>query len=332
MKYIIVVFILLLNTQAKILDSKQVFNKTLTKVKKIDISESKSFYGNTTYDETTIKDVVLRYDGFIRNLNANSTHKLIKKGDVLFSIYSKEVVETLDELTIASRSNYKLDFIKNIEDRLHLLDIDKAIVKKIKRTKKTPYYINVKSKFSGIIINKTINEASFVKKGARLFQLADISSIWVNAEVYQKDLPFIKKGMEASIYIEGVGTFKSKVALIHPIMDNKSKTISIRLLLNNNKLNVYPNMFAKIKFTKNKISMLVLPKTAVITKADKHYVFKPLENGEFEPIEVMAKRLNSYQYQIISGLKQNDVVINNALFMLDSDAVTNGLYESDDDW
>ena len=77
--------------------------------------------------------------------------------------------------------------------------------------------------------------------------------------------------------------------------------------------------------------MIVLPKSAVITKANKHYVFKPLPNNQFEPLEIVAKRLNSNQFQIVSGLLRGDKVINNALFMLDSDAVTNGLYEDDDD-
>ena len=332
MKYIVVLFIILVYSDAKIINTKQLFNTSLTKVKKMDISNKKTFYGNTTYDETSINDIVLRYDGYIKDLNANSVHKFIKKDEILFSIYSKEVVQTLDELTIALKHNYNNNFIKNIEDRLMLLDINENIIKQIKKTKKTPYYIDVKSKYTGIIINKSINEASYIKSGERLFQLANISSLWVNAEVYQKDLNFIKKDMKASIYIQGFGVYESKVELIHPIVDNKTKTVSVRLLIDNKDLKIFPNMFAKITIMENKKSMLVLPKTAVITKANKHYVFKPLENGEFEPIEIDARRINSNSFEILSSLKENDVVINNALFMLDSDAVTNGLYEEEEQW
>ncbi len=332
MKYIVVLFIILVYSDAKIINTKQLFNTSLTKVKKMDISNKKTFYGNTTYDETSINDIVLRYDGYIKDLNANSVHKFIKKDEILFSIYSKEVVQTLDELTIALKHNYNNNFIKNIEDRLMLLDINENIIKQIKKTKKTPYYIDVKSKYTGIIINKSINEASYIKSGERLFQLANISSLWVNAEVYQKDLNFIKKDMKASIYIQGLGVYESKVELIHPIVDNKTKTVSVRLLIDNKDLKIFPNMFAKITIMENKKSMLVLPKTAVITKANKHYVFKPLENGEFEPIEIDARRINSNSFEILSSLKENDVVINNALFMLDSDAVTNGLYEEEEQW
>jgi len=332
MKYIILAFILTLSLDAKILSAKQVFNKSIIKVKQINISDKKTFYATTAYNEENIKDVVLRYDGFIKNLKANSTHKYIKKGEVLFSIYSKEVVTALDELTIAVKQKYKSNFTKNIEDRLSLLEVPKSVIKKIKKTKKTPYYIAIRSKYSGIIINKKINESSFVKSGQRILQLANLKNIWVDAQVYQKDLPFIKKGMSASIYIEGVGIYKSKVALIHPIVDNKSKTIPIRLIIKNKDMKVYPNMFARVTFNKPAKQMMILPKSAVITKSNKHYIFKPLSDNQFEPVEVQATRINSNQFEIKSGLKIGDEVINNALFMLDSDAITNGLYDEDDDW
>ena len=92
-------------------------------------------------------------------------------------------------------------------------------------------------------------------------------------------------------------------------------------------------MFGKVDINVQKNVMLTLPKTAVLKKANNFYVFKPLQNGEFEPVKIEAKRISSNKYEIIDGLKENDEVINNALFLLDSDAVTNALYESDkEDW
>jgi Cu(I)/Ag(I) efflux system membrane fusion protein len=331
MRYIIFISIFILNLDAKIITSKQLFNTNIIQVKQLNISQSKTFYGNTLYDETKINDIVLRYNGFIKNLKANYKHKYIKKGDKLFEIYSKEVSIALDELIMAVQYQNAKELIDNIEERLALLDISKNTINKVKRTLKIPYYIDIQSKYKGVIINRAINESSYVKAGQTLLQIADLSNIWVDAQVYQKDLPFIKKGMKATIDIEGVGSFESKVELIHPIVENKTKTIPVRLSIANNDMNIYPNMFAKITFTKVSKSMIVLPKSAVITKANKHYVFKPLPNNQFEPIEIVAKRLNSNQFQIVSGLLKGDKVINNALFMLDSDAVTNGLYEDDDD-
>lgn len=332
MRFIYLILFLTLSLNSKIITSKQLFNKKLTKVQLVNISDKKIFYGTTTVNEKNIKDVVLRFSGYIKNLKANSTHKYVKKGDTLFSIYSKEVVIALDELTLAVKQKYNKSFIKNIEQRLELLEVPKSVIKNIKKTKKTPYYINIKSKHNGIIINKIINGSSFIKSGQTVFQLMDLRDIWVNAQVYQKDLSFISKNMNANIFIDGLGTFKSKVTLIHPNVNNKTKTISVRLVLKNKNMKIYPNMFAKIIFEKEKQQMLTLPVTSIVFRENKYYVFKPLKDNQFEALEVKAKRLSSNTYIIKSGLKVGDEVINNALFMLDSDAVTNGLYDEDDDW
>ena len=141
--------------------------------------------------------------------------------------------------------------------------------------------------------------------------------------------------MPAKIYIDGMKkTIRSKVDYIYPIVDPKNKTIQVRFIIDNKELKIYPNMFANVKIQTSKKEMLTLPKTAVLNKGKKYYVFKPVSNKEFEPIEVEATRISSSRYQIISGLQANEEVINNALFLLDSDAVTNALYEEgeDDDW
>lgn len=332
MKYIIMMVIIVLNLQAKIIDSKQIFNRSTVKVKQLNYTMKKTFFANTLYDETKIYDVTLRFSGFIKDLRANWTHKYIHKGDKLLSIYSKDVSVALDELIIALKNNNDKSIIKDIQRRLELLDIDNKTIQYVKRTKKLPYYIDISSKYTGLVINKTINESSYIQKGKRLFQIVDISTIWVDAQVYQKDLPFIKQGMLADVYINGVGNFKAKVVLIHPIVEKKTKTIPVRLILDNKDLKVFPNMFANVTFKQKANTILVLPKSAVITKGDLHYVFKPLPNGQFEPIQIDAIRINSKYFKILSGLKNNDEVINNSLFMLDSDALSNGLYEQDDDW
>ena len=327
----ILILLFAISINASIINSKQLFNKSIVKVKQQNISISKIFYATSTYDETKVNDIVLRYSGFIKDLNANSTHKLIKKGDLLFKVYSKELVSSFDELLLAIRYNQNKTQIRAIEDRLKLLGISNSTIAKVKRAKKTPYYISIYSKYTGVVMNKSINEQSYAKAGQRLFSLANLSSIWVDANIYQKDLKFIKKGMNANVYIDGVGVYKAKVDLIHPILDNKTKTIPVRLIINNKDKKIFPNMFAKVQFIKKASTMLTLPKSAVITKGAKHYVFKPIEDNQFEPIEVSAIRINSKVFQITKRLKKDDEVINNALFMLDSDAVTNGLYEEDDD-
>ncbi len=204
--------------QAQILDAKQVFNKTTTKVQKEEVSFDKSFYGITKIDESSITDIVSRFDGYITKLNANKKYMTIKK--------------------------------------------DK----------------------------------------------------------------------DAKISIDGISEkMLAKVDFIYPIFDEKTKTVDVRFVLDNKDLKLVPSMFGKVDINIKKDVMLTLPKTAVLKKANDYYVFKPLANGEFKPMKIEAKRVASNKYEILGGLEQNDEVINNALFLLDSDATTNALYKSDDE-
>lgn len=318
--------------QAEIIDAKQLFNKKITKVVKEEVSINKSFYGITKIDESSLIDIVSRFDGYITKLNANKKYMTIKKGEPLYSVYSQEILSIQNELQVA------LNFNKNIYQstlaRLDNLDISKSEQQKIKDGKMTSNGLLVTSPVNGLLMEKNINQSSAVNKGNLLLQMASLDKIWFVASVYQSDLEYIKKDKDAVINIDGINQkLNSKVDFVYPIFDEKTKTVDVRFILENKDLTLVPSMFGKVDISVQKDIMLTLPKTAVLKKANDFYVFKSLENGEFEPVKIEAKRISSNKYEIIDGLKENDEVINNALFLLDSDAVTNALYESDkEDW
>ncbi len=331
---ILILSTLLLNgfLQAQILDAKQLFNKTTTKVIKEEVSINKSFYGITKIDESSLTDVVSRFDGYITKLNANKRYMTIKKGDPLYSIYSQEILSIQNELQVAH--NFNQNIYQSTLGRLDNLDISKAEQQKIKNGKMNSNGLVVTSSMNAILMEKNINQSSAVTKGSMLLQMASLDKIWFIASVYQSDLEFVKRNSDALINIDGINEkIKSKVDFVYPIFDEKTKTVDVRFILENEKLILVPSMFGKVNINVKKDVMLTLPKTAVLKKADKFYVFKPLKDGEFEPVKIEAKRISSNKYEILSGLNENDEVINNALFLLDSDAVTNALYESDkEDW
>ena len=331
MKYILSALIIgftILNAQ--ILEVSQVFNKKLVKVQKEHIGTLKSFYGTSALNETKIYDIVTRFDGYITNLYANEQYKSIKKGKALFTIYSDEINSIQQELQIAKKFNKSL-INSNIE-KLKALDINSSTIKRIKSSKKTIKNISFYSPSNAIVLQKNINKGSFAKKGKLLLQLASLDELWFIASVYQKDLSFIKKDMKARIYLDGIKKpIVSKVDMIYPTLDLKTKTVDVRFVLENKDLKLIPNMFGKVDIKTIEKEMLTLPKTAVLSKGDKFFVFQNLSKTEFEPIEVKAKRISSNKYEIIEGLEEGQSVINNALFLLDSDATTNGLYSSDDD-
>ncbi|MCT7587441.1 efflux RND transporter periplasmic adaptor subunit [Aliarcobacter butzleri] len=330
----VLILILLLGSfiNAEILDAKQLFNKKITKVKKEEILLSKSFYGITKIDESSTFDIVSRFDGYITNLNANKSYMTIKKGEPLYSIYSSDILSIQNELQISKELNQNI--YQSTLLKLDNLDIPKESQEKIKNGKLNNNGLVVTSPTNGILLQKNINNKSSVSKGTTLLQIASLDKIWFIASVYQEDLAFIKKDKQATIYIDGLNTsFNTKVDFIYPIFDDKSKTVDVRFILDNKELNLLPSMFGKIDIIDKQKELLTLPKTAVLKKSDSFYVFKYVSNDEFKPVKIEAKRINSNKYEIISGLNQNDEVIDNALFLLDSDALTNSLYESDnEDW
>ncbi|MCT7577118.1 efflux RND transporter periplasmic adaptor subunit [Aliarcobacter butzleri] len=330
----VLILILLLGSfvNAEILDAKQLFNKKITKVKKEEILLSKSFYGITKIDESSTFDIVSRFDGYITNLNANKSYMSIKKGEPLYSIYSSDILSIQNELQISKELNQNI--YQSTLLKLDNLDIPKESQEKIKNGKLNNNGLVVTSPTNGILLQKNINNKSSVSKGTTLLQIASLDKIWFIASVYQEDLAFIKKDKQATIYIDGLNTsFNTKVDFIYPIFDDKSKTVDVRFILDNKELNLLPSMFGKVDIIDKQKELLTLPKTAVLKKSDSFYVFKYVSNDEFKPVKIEAKRINSNKYEIISGLNENDEVIDNALFLLDSDALTNSLYESDnEDW
>ncbi|XPV68458.1 MAG: efflux RND transporter periplasmic adaptor subunit [Halarcobacter sp.] len=329
---LIALFMVLTITNAQILEVEQLFNRKLTKVQKEQIGTLKSFYGYTALNETKIYDIVSRFDGYITNLEANEQYKTLKKGDLLFTIYSDELSSIQQEISIAKK--FMPSLISSNIEKLKSLDISSSVIKRINSSDKLIKDIPFYSPMDSIVLEKNINKGSFVKKGKLLLQLASLDELWFIAQVYQKDLAFIKKGMEAQVVIDGVSSpIKTKVDLVYPQVDLKTKTVDVRFTIKNKELKLYPNMFAKVQIKTDTKTVLTLPKSSVLTKGKKHYVFQYLSKSEYEPIEITAKRISSNKYEILDGLEEGQTVINNALFLLDSDAITNGLYSNDDeDW
>lgn len=312
------IFILLLFQTAlfsKVLEAKQLFNKRVITVTKKSINYKKSYYGDIKYDESKIYDIALRFNGFVEKLYLTKSFSKVKKGDKLLSIYSDEVVSLLKEAKFLKKDS-TINKLKN-------LDIPKSEYKK-------DGVIDIYSKYSGIVLKKEINQGSFIKKGQTLFKIADTSTLWVIAKVYQEDLKDIKLSQKAKIYIDGYKKLNSKVDFIYPELDSKGRVAKVRFVIKNRDGDIYPNMFAKVKIAFNSKDALTIPKSAVFTKGKKHYVF--LDRGsEYEPKEIKARRIDTKEFEVISGLKEGDRVIDRVMFMLDSDAITNGLYEDDDD-
>jgi len=316
--------ILPLVMSAEAVTVEQLFNvKTIT-VERKNIEESKSYNGYVQIKDDNIYTITLTQDGFIKNLTAPTIYDKVSKGKKLFDFYSPEIYKAQIELLSAQGVSPSL--AENIETKLKLYDVSTDNIEAIKRANRASKYLPFYSPFTGIVVEKQVTEGSAVKKGMSVYKIADLSMVWVVAKAYEADRAFIKKGEKVEVTLNGAKKiYKATIDFIYPLVDPINKTIDFRITLKNAKGEIQPNSYATIKSIKPMKSKLVLPNTAVVTKGAKHLVFVPSEyEGEYKSKLVEAKRISVNQFEIIAGLKEGDKVVNNALFLIDSDIMING--------
>jgi len=322
MKNLLLILSVLTLTQATTVE--QLFNVKTVKVTNKSVEKSRTYNGYVEIIDQNIYTISLTQDGFIKGLRAANVYDKVMKGEKLFDIYSPEVYKTQIELLSAKKVSHSL--AKNMETKLELYDVSKRNINMIKKSNRASKYLPFYSPYSGIVIEKSITEGSSVKKGMEVYKLADLSSLWIVAKAYEADRAYIQKGSIVQVTLNGDNkVYDAKVDFIYPIVDKVNKTIDFRITLDNKGGEIQPNSYATIKSIVETMDSLVLPTTAVVTKGDKHLVFIPGEyDGEYRSKVIEAKRVSSTEFQILSGLKKGDVVVNNSLFLIDSDIVING--------
>ncbi|MBU1669002.1 efflux RND transporter periplasmic adaptor subunit [bacterium] len=318
------VLFLTLVTLAQAVTVEQLFNVKTIQVKNQTVENSKTYNGYVQIADDKIYTISLTQDGFIRNLTAPSIYDKVTKGKKLFELYSPEVYKAQIELLSAKRVSASL--AKNIETKLKLYDVSERNIQAIKKSNQASKYLPFYSPYSGIVVEKQVTEGSAVKKGMAVYKIADLSSVWVVAKAYEADRAFIQKGSNVEVMFNGDKVvYKASIDFIYPLVDPVNKTIDFRITLKNKNGKIQPNAYATIILKNPTQNKLILPNTAVVTKGAKHLVFIPSEyEGEYKSKMVEAKRINSHEFEIISGLKEGAVVVNNSLFLLDSDVVING--------
>jgi len=322
MKNLLLILSLVSLSQATTVE--QLFNVKTIKVSTKSVEKSRTYNGYVQISDDKIYTISLTQDGFIKNLTAPNIYDKVMKGEKLFEIYSPEVYKAQIEMLSAKRVSSSL--AKNMETKLELYDVSRRNINMIKRANRASKYLPFYSPYGGIVIEKSVTEGSAVKKGTEVYKLADLSTVWVVAKAYEADRAYIHKGSKVKVTLNGDKKVReATVDFIYPIVDKVNKTIDFRITLDNKDEKIQPNSYATIKSIQESSVNLVLPTTAVVTKGDKHLVFVPGEyEGEYKTKLVKAKRISSTLFQIVSGLKEGDVVVNNSLFLIDSDIVING--------
>jgi multidrug efflux pump subunit AcrA (membrane-fusion protein) len=293
--------------------------------------------GSITFDETKIFRVNTKFNGWIEKLYVNFVGEDVKKGQPLFEIYSPELVTAQEEYLLALDQYRKLgkSSYSRIRDgarrlleasgtRLRYWDLTDHQIKRIDKTGKVRKTVTIYSPAAGVVTQKDAFKGHYVKAGENQYEIVDLSSVWVAVDVYEYELPWVRKGMAADMdlsYIPGK-RFKGKVLFIYPYLDPKTRTAKLRLAFPNPGYQLKPGMYADI-YLKSVIAQdsLVIPQEAVIDSGVRKIVFVALGKGKFQPREVnIGLEGNDNEFQVLGGLKEGEEIVLSAQFMLDSES------------
>jgi Cu(I)/Ag(I) efflux system membrane fusion protein len=281
-----------------------------------------STVGYVTYNEDMLVHIHPRVQGWVEKLYVKATGDPVKKNQPLYDIYSPELVNAQEELLLAlDRENSRL--ITAAENRLSALQLPKSAIEKLKKTKKVQQNITFYSPQNGVVENLNIREGFFVKPGSTLMAIGDLSDVWVEAEVFERQAGQVKKSTPVTMtldYLPGK-TWDGQVDYIYPTLDAKTRTVKVRLRFNNEEGEFKPNMFAQIAIhTTADEQALLIPKEALIRTGNQDRVVLALGEGSFKSVEVTVGRFDSESVEILKGLNDGEQVVSSAQFLLDSES------------
>lgn len=273
-----------------------------------------------------------RFAGWIEVLKVEQTGQKVRKGQVLATIYSPELLvaqqEYLNALKWANKpgggqaSDLSADLARDARKRLELLGISDTEIDAIERTREAVRAIAIRSPVGGYVIEKNAVQGADVQPGAVLFQVADLSTVWVLADVYEYEIDHVKVGQPASVELASYGgeKFAGKVTFVYPSLNAATRTLRVRLELENPGLRLRPGMYGNVLLQSERTDALVVPAEAVVDTGTVQYAFVALPEGKFEPRKIKVGAQADGKVQVLDGLAEGETVVTTANFLLDSES------------
>ncbi|TAJ76147.1 efflux RND transporter periplasmic adaptor subunit [bacterium] len=316
-------------------DKQQLLGVRTASVEKRPMTRIVRTVGTITYDETKLTRVHSKSEGWVEKLYVNYTGKLVEKGQPLFSIYSPDLLATQMEYLLALKNQAQFasssipevkagaaSLVEASKKRLMLWDISEKQIRDLGERGEPQKTLTLYAPHSGFVIKKDVNEGMKIMPDRELYTIADLSTVWVNMDVYESEIPSIGVGQRATIslsyYPEQV--FTGKVSYVYPYLDEKTRTIKVRLEFPNPGFRLKPDMYVNAEIKIDSGRHLAVPEEAVLDSGLRKIVFLDKGDGHFEPKEVkLGAKMDGF-YQILSGLKEGEKVAASSVFLLDSES------------
>lgn len=314
----------------------QLIGVTYGQVERRDVRRTIRTVGTVTYDESRLADVTMKFHGWVEDLRVDRTGDYVRRGDVLFSLYSPELVQTQEEYLSAYDHVRRLEnggqsgeameraraLLTAARQRLAYWDIEESHVRDLERNRTVIRSLPIHSGARGYVTEKNVVEGSHVQSGHLLYRLADLDSVWVLADVYEHELPLVRAGMDARVtlsYLPGE-TFAGRVGYVYPYLDTKERTVKIRVELANPGHRLRDGMYADVELEAERQQVVVVPLAAVLDSGARRVVFVSREEGRFEPREVELGTRFDEVVEILSGVEVGERIVTSANFLIDSES------------
>ncbi|ABA88958.1 metal ion efflux pump, RND family, membrane fusion protein [Syntrophotalea carbinolica DSM 2380] len=293
--------------------------------------------GTIKYDEPKVTSINAKVDGWIERLYVDETGQMVKNGQPLLALYSPKLVSAQQEYLLALRNR---DALKNssfeeiaaggdrlltaARQRLRYWDISERQISRLEKTGKVHKTLTLYAPSKGVVTMKMAMPGQFIKAGQELFQISDISKVWVYADIYEYELPWIETGQEAEVILPFVGgqSLKANIDYIYPYVEPQTRTVKARIVFDNPGLELKPDMYVNVRIHGMEVKdALAVPSEAVLNSGEKQTVFVALGDGKFEPRQVKTGVQDQEGFtEITQGLLEGETVVTSAQFLFDSES------------
>lgn len=278
--------------------------------------------GYIAFDESQLWQTNVRVSGWVEKLYINAVGEQVKKGDVLFTLYSPELVKAQEELLNAKRTG-RDGLVKGATERLLSLGVDREQINQVIRRGKASQTIEIKALANGVIASLNIREGGYLSPAQAVISAGPLNEVWVDAEVFERQAHWLTNGSQASMTLDALPgkAWQGEVDYVYPILDPKTRTLRMRLKFANPNGELKPNMFANITLQPVSDSeVLTVPKSSVIRSGGMTRVVLAEGEGKYRSARIETGREADDKVEVLQGLNQGDRIVTSAHFMLDSES------------
>ncbi|KDM93489.1 efflux RND transporter periplasmic adaptor subunit [Photobacterium galatheae] len=278
--------------------------------------------GYIAFDERHLWQTNVRVSGWVEKLYINAVGEQVKQGNVLFTLYSPELVKAQEELLNAYRTK-RDGLMKGAFERLVSLGVDKAQIRAITRSGKAVQTVKIKAPADGVIATLNVREGAYLSPAQAVISAGPLNTVWVDAEVFERQAHWIRQGSQASMRLDAIPgkSWQGNVDYVYPILDPKTRTLRMRLTFDNAAGELKPNMFANITLEPvTEDAVLTVPASAVIRSGGMARVVLAEGEGKYRSARIETGREANGSVEVRQGLTSQDRVVTSAHFLLDSES------------